>query len=664
MTQTHDTYPLLFSPLQVGPITLRNRIVNSAHQTGFAQNLKYSDQLIEYHRERARGGAALIVSQAMSVTGEYLDLHNSSDDVIPGYKEVSHAVQEHGAHYSAELYHPGSQGIYTGPEAEVYVAPSSVAASYLGGHWRVAHELTEPEILAIIDSFATAAHRCRQGGLSGIELHFAHGNLVEQFMSPVTNLRQDDWGGSLENRLRFAQMITSAVREAAGPELAVGARMTVAGMDPGELDDIDMAEIIGTVCSWGDLDYVSLTMGHYKDAMNTARNVPNMTFRPGLWQKQGQLIKSVVDIPVFLVGRINHPQTAEDLLASDACDAVVMARALIADPHLPEKAFSGRTEDIRPCVGAMNCMNALEKGGGIRCIHNPRVGHELDLVEEVPAANGGKKVLVIGGGPAGLEAARVAAIRGHNVTVVEQNSKLGGQLLPTAKTPGRGELSAITEWLETQCRKLGVTIETGTTATAELIDQHHADLVVVATGATYPNKPTFGYAATSGKLDEVSSHLNVVGLDDVLNRKVTSGNVVVYDAVADWPGFNAARILAESGCNVRYLTPEQYPGRSLEVSNWRVEYQALSELNVTFHPVTQVVGSKPGELLISTGYNRRPESLTDIDTIVWIDPPMPQDSLAKLVSSPTTQVLVIGDAYAPRTVEQAIHEARVKLLKF
>jgi hypothetical protein len=274
-----------------------------------------------------------------------------------------------------------------------------------------------------------------------------------------------------------------------------------------------------------------------------------------------------------------------------------MARALIADPHLPEKARTGRTEDIRPCVGAMNCMDSLEKGGGIKCIHNPRVGHELDLAEEVAPANGGKKVLVIGGGPAGLEAARVAAIRGHRVTLIDKESKLGGQVTPAAKTPGRAELSTVIEWLESQCRKHGVDIQVNTSATADLLAQQAADLVVVATGATYPKKPSFGYAAVSGKLDSVSRDLNVLGLDDVLAGSLPSGNVVVYDAVADWPGFNAARLLAESGCKVRYLTPEQYPGYSLEVSNWRLEYQALTDLKVSFHPVTQIVGSNPGELV-------------------------------------------------------------------
>lgn len=653
MTEPHPEYPLLFSPLQVGPLTLRNRIVNSAHQTGFAQDKRYSDQLVEYHRERAKGGAALIVSQAMSVTGDYLDLHNSSDDVIPGYKEVAHAVGEHGAHYSAELYHPGSQGWYTGTGAEVFVAPSSIAASYLGGRWRVAHELTEPEILAIVDAFAAAAGRCRSAGLSGIELHFAHGNLVEQFMSPRTNLRDDDWGGSLANRLRFARLITAAVRDAAGPELAVGARMTAAGLDAGDLDDIDMAEIIGTVASWGHLDYVSLTMGHYSDALNTARNIPNMTFRPGLWAKHGKLIKSVVDVPVFLVGRINHPRTAEDLLADGSCDAVVMARALIADPHLPEKARSGRTADIRPCVGAMNCLSALEKGGGIRCIHNPRVGHELDFDEEVTLATVAKRILVIGGGPAGLEAARVAAMRGHFVTLLECAAKVGGQVNAAAATSGRAELANIVEWLEQQCRSHGVDIRTGTLATRALVEQLAPDTVVVATGATYRSGP-----------EDLGGTLPVVGLDAVLDGTVASGRVVLYDEVADWPGFNAARRLAEAGASVRYLTPELYPGATLEVTNWRMEYQALADLGVEFHPVTQLVATGERSVTVRRGFARATEELTDVDSLVWVGPPLPNSSAqAALAGAPDAVVLTIGDAYAPRAIEQAILDARLNLVK-
>ena len=659
--EPHSEYPILFSPLPVGPITLRNRIVNSAHQTGFARQGEYTEQLIEYHRERARGGAALIVSQATSVTGDYLDLYNAHDGVIPAYQAVSKVMQEFGTHYSAELYHPGSQGEYTGHGAEVFVAPSSIAASYLGGRWRVAHALDEAEILAIVDAFAAAAARCRAGGLSGIELHFAHRNLVEQFMSPTTNRRTDDWGGSLENRLRFAELITRAVREAAGPGLAVGARLTAAGLDRGDLGDLDMAEIIGTIGSWGCLDYVSLTMGHYSDALNVARNIPNMTFSPGLWQKYGRLIKSVVDVPVFLVGRINHPRTAEDLLASNSCDAVVMARALIADPHLPEKARTGRTGDIRPCVGAMNCIDSVEHGRGIRCIHNPRVGHELDFPEEVEAGTGGKQVLVIGGGPAGLESARVAAARGHRVVLLEKAPEVGGQVRVASKAPGRGELAAIVEWLEQQCRAGGVDIRTGQTVTPATVNASKPDVVVVATGASYSHGSLPGGGLEVADVDALGRNLRVVGLEEALAGAVRTGRIVVYDAVADWPGFNVARVLAERGCEVRYLTPERYPGAALEVTNWRLEYQALGEQGVEFFPVTQVVGSVPGGLRLRRGFARDTEEMRDIDAVVWVGPPVPETTLQASVPDPAATVLVVGDAYAPRNIEQAILDARLRL---
>jgi 2,4-dienoyl-CoA reductase-like NADH-dependent reductase (Old Yellow Enzyme family) len=660
MDERHPEYPLLFSPLTVGPITMKNRIVNSAHQTGFARAGAYTDQLIEYHRERARGGAALIVSQATSVTGDYLDLYNSDDDVVAGYQAVSQAVQEFGAHYSAELYHPGSQGEYTGRGVEVFVAPSSMPASYLGGRWRVAHELTEGEILAIVDSFAAAARRCREGGLSGIELHFAHGNLVEQFLSPKTNHRTDDWGGSLENRLRFAELILRAVTEAAGPEMVVGARMTAAGLDRGEPDAMDMAEIIGTVGTWGLLDYVSLTMGHYSDALNTARNIPNMAFAPGLWQTYGRQLKNVVDVPVFMVGRVNHPRTAEDLLEAGACDAVVMARALIADPHLPEKARTGRTADIRPCIGAMNCMDSLEKGRGIRCIHNPRVGHELELPEVVEAGPGGKRVVVIGGGPAGLESARVAAVRGHRVTIMERANKVGGQARSASRTPGRGELSSLVEWLEQQCTELGVEIHAGQEATTASIVAADPDVIVVATGSSYPAVPAADAEIGDAAVEKLQSDVRVVGIDQALDGDLT-GRVVIYDAVADWPGFNAARVLSEAGCEVRYVTPEQYPGSALEVTNWRLEYEALSERGVEFLPVTQVVGSEPGTLLVRRGYARTTVALEGVDALVWIGAPTPNWSVRASLSEVPATILTVGDAYAPRSIEQAILDARLTL---
>lgn len=651
-------YPLLFSPLAVGPIVLKNRIVNAAHATGFAKDGGFTEQLIEYHRTRSRGGAALLVSQATSVSRDYGDLKNVDSTIVPDYQAVSAAARESGAHYSAELYHPGSQGEYSGTGAETHVAPTAQGSTHTGERWRVPHALAEAEILEIVEMFAAAARRCREGLLSGIELHFAHGNLVEQFISPKTNHRTDDWGGALENRLRFAELIARAVRDAAGPGLAVGARVSAAGLGGDEPSQMDMVEAIGTMGTWGCFDYMSLTRGHYADAWSSAQNIPNMTFPTGLLQKYGRQVKNVLDVPVFMVGRINHPRTAEDLLESQSCDAVVMARALIADPYFPEKARTGRSLDIRPCVGAMNCTDSLGRGRGIRCIHNPRVGRELTVPEDVDQGSVSRSILVVGGGPAGLESARVAAHRGHHVTLIERASRLGGQALTASQTPGRGELLGIVEWLEQQTRQAGVQIRVGEPATSQTIAAAQYDAVILATGAIHPVPPAHLHSSATTQ-DSGETPVKIVGLDEALTGDIPVGRIVIYDSLADWPGFNLARRLIERGCDVRYLTPELYPGAALEITNWRLEYQALSERGVRFSPITEVVGTSLKGVIVRRDFRRSTETLHDVETLVWISSPLPDSAMLADLSDSATATIVVGDAYSPRGIEQAILHARL-----
>lgn len=641
-----NTFPALFSPLRVGPITLKNRIVNSPHQTGFARDGNYTDALLAYHRERAEGGAALIMSQATAVVPGYLDLWNVDDTIVDQYKTVMATVAEYGAHYAAELWHPGRQSDYTGEGTEVYVAPSPVPTSYFGSSWRVPHALLPTEIEEIVTAFGTAAGRCREGGLSGIELHFAHGNLVEQFLSPATNQRTDYWGGSLDNRLRFAYDVLAAVRAAAGPDLAVGARVTGAGLDAGELTDLDMAEIIGTMGTWGFLDYFSVTMGHYSDALNTARNIPNMTFRPGLWGRYGKLVKSVVDVPVFLVGRINHPDVAEELITSGSCDAVVMARGLIADPRFPEKARSGRVEEIRPCVGAMNCLNHLDHGGGIRCIHNPVVGREKAWSGSPPAADPVRRIVVVGGGPAGMECARVASARGHQVTVLERESHLGGQVRAASSAPTRGELAQIVEWLEQQCRRGGVDIRTETAGDRETVARLSPDRVVLATGSTLPVSRFEGASVPALHWQDA-----IRGRTDGLHR------VVIYDEFGDWPAFNVAQALAAKSLHVDFVTPTAFPGSSLELTNWRMAYASLVDLGVHFHPVTDVVATDSSDVIVRPSYGRVTSKLADIDAMVWIGMPRAENALYAELHD-LGPVEVIGDAFSPRGIEAGVYDGQ------
>lgn len=644
MRSSSDSFDRLFAPLRVGPITMKNRIVNSPHQTGFARDGHYTDQLVAYHRERARGGAALIMSQATSVTAGYLDLWNSSDEIIPQYKVVAAAVEEFGAHYGAELWHPGRQSEYTGDGTEIYVGPSAIPTNYFGMDWRVPHALEPAEIEGIVEAFGQAAARCRAGGLSDVELHFAHGNLVEQFISPVTNHRTDDWGGSLENRLRIAYDILVVVRENVGGAIALGCRLTGGGLDPGDPTDLDMAEVVGTMASWGLLDYVSVTMGHYSDALSTARNIPNMTFRPGLWGRYGKQVKSVVDIPVFLVGRINHPGIAEDLIASGSCDAVVMARGLIADPYFPEKARTGRVAEIRPCVGAMNCLDHLNRGGSIRCIHNAAVSRDGTWGQDPPPADEAKRIVIVGAGPAGLECARVAAMRGHRVTVLEQSIRVGGQVKVAASAPTRAELAQIVEWLEQQCISQSVDIQTGTTATRELLEGLNPDVVVVATGSTLPANPFAG------------GPLPCLGWSDALSQGSKLPRVAVYDEFGDWHGFNVAHALVEGGSEVIFVTPSIFPGNALENTNWRIAYETLCSHGAQFHPVSEIRGTEERALVITSGYGKANHTISDVDALVWVGMPVASDSLYRTLAGLNAEINLIGDAYSPRGIEAAVYD--------
>ena len=652
--KTPQPFPHLFSPLQVGPVTLKNRIVNSAHQTRFANGGRYTDQLLAYHQERARGGAALIVSQATCVTPEYLDLWNVDDEIIGQYQAVNEIARRYGCHYFAELWHPGRQSYYSGFGAEIYHAPSAVPLDSFGIHWRVPHELEPDAIRAIIAAFGAAARRCREGGLPGVAVHLAHGNLVEQFMWPQTNHRADEWGGPLENRLRLAREVLLAVREGIGRGMALGARITGAGLNQGEPGELDMLEMAGMIDSWGLLDYFDVTMGHYSDALNTARNIPNMTFKPGLWARYGKGMKNVVSVPVFLVGRINHPQVAEDLIAGGSCDAVVMARALIADPYLPAKAAAGRVQEIRPCVGAMNCVNHLTHGDGIRCIHNPVVSREGAWGGELTAAQARRRVVVVGGGPGGMECARVAAARGHEVILLEGGQALGGQVRDAARAPGRAELAQIVDYLEGRLAAAGVDVRLQTEATAASIGVLRPDAIVVATGSCLPAGQLPAARHPSG-----DAHAHVPVVDPIAALRGTApvgGRVVVLDEFGDWQGMGVAHALAARGVQVQLVTPVMYPGAALELTNWRICYEQLSALKVSFHPVAEIAEVRGRDVVIRRGFGRDEHVITGVDSVVMVRVPVAVDSLyGELVRGPV-EVHVAGDALAPRGIEEAIFD--------
>jgi hypothetical protein len=403
-------------------------------------------------------------------------------------------------------------------------------------------------------------------------------------------------------------------------------------------------EIAGLMDGWGLLDYFSVTMGHYSDLINTVRNIPDMTFRPGLWADYGKAIKSVVTVPTFLVGRINHPTLAEDLLSEGCCDMVVMARGLIADPYFPVKAFEGHVDDIRPCVGAMTCMARHEHGFGISCIYNPTVGREEAWGGELPRASVARRVAVIGGGPAGLECARVAACRGHQVTLLERERSLGGQLGIAMLAPQRQDLNQITEWLSGQCEKAGVDIRLQTPATPANLSRLAPDLVVVATGAA------------PGKLSaSLSEAVPVYDAWAVLKDDSGVGNsVLIMDEAGNRVGFSVAQHLAERGHRVVFATTAIYPGSSIDTMSWRVTYARLLELGVSFHTLVTLVAVTGDAARLRHVYTGSETVVEGIDTVIGAALPRAEDTLYRTLLGQFKEVRLIGDAVAPRGVEAAV----------
>jgi 2,4-dienoyl-CoA reductase-like NADH-dependent reductase (Old Yellow Enzyme family) len=646
----HPRYPRLFSPLTVGPLQVKNRIVNSAHTTNFAQGGVYTEQLIAYHRERARGGAAIIVSQATNVVPEYGELRNADDRIVDGYRRVAEAVHPYGAKYFAELSHPGRQGEYTAGGAELYQAPSAIPTPYYEWGWRTPHELEPDQIQAIVAAFEAAARRCLAGGIDGIELHFAHGNLAQQFLSPATNRRADVWGGSLDNRLRFMREVARTVREAVGDRLVVGCRFSGAELFPGGLSQDEALEAARRLDAEGLLDYLSVTMGHYTDLLNTARNMPDLQHPTMLWAPYGAALKEAVQrARVFLVGRITRPEMMEHLVATGHCDMVVLARALIADPELPVRAFDGREDDIRVCVGAQDgCWGRVERHKAMSCVQNPVVSREQEWGGPLPPAATARRVVVVGGGPAGLECARVLAERGHRVVVLEREREPGGQLRLAARSPGRQELGQIVGWLRGQCEKLGVELRLGVEATEALVLGLSPEVVVVATGG-----------APRELEPELRDGPPLQDAWEVLAGRAKPGRrVLLWDETGQRPGFGVAELLAASGHQVELVTPTIFPGQNIEPSGWRTAYARLLGQGVRFRPLTRLAGAAGGRVEVEHLYSGAREALEGIETIVTARSPRAADGLYHRLKPRLERLYLIGDALAPRGIEEAFYEGQ------
>lgn len=534
-----DRYPHLFRPLDVGPLTIKNRIVRSAHGT-----LMTGERLIAYHEARARGGVALSTLEATGVHADAPSLIPLyKDDCIPFYKEISERMRPYGMAMLQQIYHPGSA---TRPrKAATQVSASAIPNPMIGG---IPTAMSRSQIAEMVEAFAAAAKRCQIGGLDGVDVHASSGYLIEQFLSPATNLRDDEYGGSLENRLRFLLEILEAVRDAVGDEFCVGVRLPNEEYIPDGLESHDVVEIARMVEPH--VDYVSLHMGSYWRfyTLLAPMDVPLANE-----MEANAPITAGLTKPTMVVGRIMNLDDAERIVESGAADMVSMVRALIADPDLVAKTERGDSHLVRPCIGSnIGCVGQLMSSGTLSCVVNVAAARETQVPFEPPApAEITKRILVVGGGPAGLEAARTAALRGHEVMLYEASRHLGGQVRIAASAPHRHDIGAITEWLTSEVERLGASITLNTFVTPDLVEELAPDEIVLATGVE-PRRDGFqlstpARAIPGHDLPHVVTSWDVFGFG---GRADLRGPALVYDDTGTFEAISVCDRLLEAGVPV------------------------------------------------------------------------------------------------------------------
>ncbi|MGV1007544.1 MAG: mycofactocin system FadH/OYE family oxidoreductase 2 [Dermatophilaceae bacterium] len=641
-------YRHLFTPLEVGPVTLRNRIVFSAHLTNFAEDGLPSDQHVAYYAARARGGTGLIITEEHSTHPSdwpYEKLiHGFHAAVIPGYRRMTDAVHRHGTPIFAQINHNGGQASSMFSRMPVWSA-SPVADPLFR---EVAKGLTTREIAEVVAGYALVAGHCREGGFDGIELQCSHSSIVRAFLSETTNKRTDGYGGSLPQRARLMLEIIAAVREAVGRHMALGVRLCGDELIDGGTTIDDAVQVARLIEASGHVDYINTSIG--VATANLFMIEASMAVPPGYALFISSALRRAVDLPVIGVGRFKDPLQADRALAEGHCDLVGVVRGQIADPDFAAKARVGTTEEIRLCLSCnQECVGRMGLNRWLGCIENPRTGREAQPLP-APRLPLGQRVVVIGAGPAGLQAAIDAAQRRHRVSVYERAGAAGGQVRLAAMVPSRAEIGDLVRNQLTECARYGVTVHYGREVLADDVVALDPDVVVVATGAL-PARP---YWATGDPADGVPA---VCDVRDVLTGTARpAGRVVVLDEVGFHQATSIAELLADRGAAVEVLTPGMVVGQdlgvTLDMEHWWVRATAKG---ITQTTDSVVMGLEPGGLSVlhhPTGTMGH----VDADAVVLAIPQLPDDGLYRQLKARGGRFELhrAGDCLAPRRAHAAI----------
>jgi N-methyl-L-proline demethylase len=669
------TDPLL-RPFRLKHLTLRNRVMSTAHEPYYSEDGMPKDRYRLYHAEKARGGVALTMTAGSAVVSPdsppvFGNLLAYKDEIVPWLRRLSDECHEHGTAVMIQITHLGRRTAWNKADWLPVLAPSPIREP---AHRAFPKEIEDWDVDRIVVDYAAAAQRMQAAGLDGLEIN-AYGHLPDQFWSPATNARQDAFGGSLDARMAFSLHVMQAMRAAVGPDFLLGIRMVADEDWEVGLSREDGIEIARRFKASGLVDFLNIIRGHMEtdNALTNVIPIAGMRSAPHL-DFAGE-VRAAADIPVFHAARINDVATARHAIAAGKLDMVGMTRALIADPHIARKVAAGQEHLIRPCVGASYCIDRIYEGNEALCIHNAATGREAAMPQTILRSDGPRRrVVVIGAGPAGLEAARVAAERGHSVLLFEAAAQAGGQVLLIARSPRRRELIGIVDWRLAELQRLGVETRFSAWATAEDVLAESPDIVFIATGGV-PNTAVL----------ESGNDL-VVSTWDIVSGAVKPGqSVLLYDDNGNHPGMQAAELIAASGSELEIVTPERMFAPELGGLNHTGYARVLQRAGARITINTRVLsvrreGNRLAATLGSDYGPRREERL--VDQVVVEHGTLPLDELyhvlrpgsvnrgavdhaALLAGRPQTMIsnpdgayrlLRIGDAVTSRNIHAAVFD--------